>query len=135
MCYASSCNPECGRCKPRRIVRIRCPKCAASCTVGREEYLIASGLPHKRNIIEEKILERGGPGELRCETCGAPLIDTFREAVTPLPCTFSGIVCGYPCGNHTSKPPRSGHRCPNMVPLRAFKGSEVPPEMRPWENV
>jgi hypothetical protein len=103
--------------------------------LGREEFLIVTGLPHRRNIIEEKLFERGGVSVPKCHNCGEDLTESFKQAVQPLPCTYSGIICGYPCGNHTSLRARNGYHCPNMVPLGKFDGAEVPADMRPWESV
>ena len=114
MCYA--CNPQCGRCKPRRSVSVNCPVCKAVNSMRREEFLLLFELPHRKNALESKLLERGGVAEPTCALCGEALRDTFEAAVTPRECTRIGIVCGYPCGL-VDQPPQSIEKCPFMVPL------------------
>ncbi len=117
MCYAASCNPLCGRCKPRRIVETVCPQCGAPCSMTREEYLVCFGLPHRKGSLERKVAERSGVGEPRCESCGRDLTEVFRRAVDPAPCHLQQVVCGFPCGRR-DEPPRDGAPpCRTMVPL------------------
>ena len=132
MCYASSCNPTCGKCRPRRIIEAPCPQCTTHCEVTREEYLNAFNIPHKQSILDRKLLEHGPVPMPTCRTCGASLEPALENAVTPLPCTRSHIVCGWPCGLHTEQAPSSTYSCPNAVPLAPFEGNEVPEDMRPW---
>lgn len=117
MCYAASCDPRCGKCRPRRIVEAACPACGHLGSITREEYLLLFDLPHKRNVMEEKIIERGGVEHPVCPMCGADLVETFRAAVVPKPCHVSRIVCGFPCGR-CNEPFREGCLpCPTMVPV------------------
>lgn len=115
MCYA--CNPECGRCKPKRIVAVSCPSCGAPATLRREEHLLLFGLPHRRNMLEERLLRRGGVAAPSCKLCGQGLVEAFRQAVAPAICRRFGIVCGYPCGRNDEDPQPGVAQCPFMVPL------------------
>ena len=117
MCYAASCNPECGRCRPKRIVRAACPNCGLAATMGREEYLIYFDLPHRKNVLEQKIIDRGGVSTPTCASCGADLTETFREAVQPAICQPSRVVCGFPCGRKDDPYRPDAGPCPTMVPL------------------
>ena len=85
--------------------------------MSREEYLLLFDLPHKKNILEQKIIERGGVEEPTCMMCGQPLTDAFKAAVEPRACSVSRIVCGFPCGR-SEEPYREGSLpCPTMVPV------------------
>lgn len=119
MCYA--CNPSCGRCKPKRVISVECPECAAPSSLKREEYLLLFGLPHRLNILEKHMLERGGVPEPVCPYCATPLLETFRAAVEPAVCKTSGIVCGYPCGRAAEEPRPGDAPCAFMVPLGKAK--------------
>ena len=117
MCYASSCQPLCGKCKPPRLKAAHCPECGQENYIGREEFLILTELPHRENLIEKKLMERGGVEWPVCTGCGTDLEDAFRAAVVPLACTRSAITCGWPCGLHVEPRQKTGNPCPNMVPL------------------
>lgn len=125
MCYASSCDPTCGKCKPKAIIRISCPECGAPVQLLREEYLNIFSLPHKKNIMEKKLLERGAIKEPVCAVCNCSLLEAFRQAVKPLPCQKSQIVCGYPCGGRFDPYVDDGYRCQTMVPVGTFNPDEV----------
>jgi hypothetical protein len=117
MCYAASCNPTCGKCRPKRIIQASCPVCGKTEEMTREEYLLFFNLPHRRNVMDRKIIEEGGPSTPRCAMCGADMTALFKEAVKPLPCRKSRVVCGYPCGG-CNEPYREGAMpCAQMVPL------------------
>lgn len=98
MCYPASCDPRCGKCRPRRIVEVDCPACGYCSSITREEFLVFFGLPHKRNVMEMKILEHGGVETPRCPMCGTDLSEVFRVAVPATPCRANRVVCGFPCG-------------------------------------
>ena len=117
MCYASSCNPTCGNCRPKRLIEAYCPACGATNSLNREEYLIVFKLPHKKNVLEKKILERGGVPRPSCKQCGADMYDVFDAAVTPEPCTKSRVICGFPCGRHVEPYVEGSMPCPTMVPV------------------
>lgn len=118
MCYAASCNPSCGQCRPKRIFTVHCPDCGAPREVTREEYLILFDLPHRKNPIERKLIERGAGETPYCKGCGRDLTETVRGAIVPAPCRAQRILCGFPCGR-SSEPEREGAMpCPTMVPLQ-----------------
>lgn len=122
MCYASSCNPLCGDCRPKRIVQVECPRCGSNAQVTREEYLFLFDLPHRKSVMDRKIEERGGVPQPICQLCGADLLETFERAVVPAECKGNGVICGFPCGRRND-PPRAGARpCPTMVPVGKAKG-------------
>lgn len=117
MCYAASCDPRCGKCRPRRIVEAACPACGHRASITREEFLILFDLPHKRNVMEGKLLERGGVERPACPVCGTDMMDAFRAAVPPKPCRANRVVCGFPCGR-CDDPFKEGRLpCPTMVPV------------------
>lgn len=119
MCYA--CNPSCGRCRPKRVISVECPQCGAPHSLSREEFLLLFDLPHKKSILERKMIERDGVQAPACGVCGASLAEAFRQAVEPRECKRSRIVCGYPCGRcdevaEEGTAPEAP--CAFMVPLR-----------------
>lgn len=116
MCYAASCNPLCGSCRPKRIVQINCPECGGLAEMGRDEFLLYFDLPHRKSVLEQKIVERGGVDAPKCVSCGADLSEAFRAAVPSAPCNSTGIICGFPCGRKDD-PYHEGRKCPTMVPL------------------
>lgn len=122
MCYAASCDPRCGQCRPKRIVEADCPRCGAPSSMTREEYLVYFELPHRASIMEKKMLERGGVGAPRCASCGCDLMKAFKAAVPPEPCRLQQVLCGFPCGRRNE--PRKGDAppCPTMVPLARLEG-------------
>lgn len=117
MCYAGNCNPECGTCSPKKIVAVECPTCGARNTIRREEYLHHFELPHRKSIMEEKMLEKGLDYSMSCVSCGENLESVYKDAVRPQPCVRLGIVCGFPCGRCIEEPNGSNERCGTMVPL------------------
>ena len=117
MCYAASCNPKCGNCRPKRIVEARCPKCGLDNEMTREEYLILFDLPHKKSILERKILERGGVEPPVCASCGADMTTAFKNAVAPRECKSNRVVCGFPCGRCDDMYREGSLPCPTMVPV------------------
>ena len=117
MCYAASCNPLCGNCRPKRIVEVPCPACSMPNSITREEYLILFDLPHRQSVLEKKIIERGGVKPPTCKACGADLLEAFRGAVQAAECKENRVICGFPCGR-SEDPYREGAKpCPTMVPL------------------
>ena len=117
MCYASSCDPRCGKCKPKRLVEVACPDCGFMNSMSREEYLLFFNLPHKKNVLEKKILERGGVLAPACMMCGGGLTEAFEAAVQPRECQCNRVICGFPCGR-SEEPYREGTLpCPTMVPV------------------
>ena len=118
MCYAASCNPSCGQCRPKRIFTVNCPDCGAPREITREEYLILFDLPHRKNLVERKRLERGPVETPRCRGCGRDLTESVRAAITPADCLNQKIVCGYPCGRASEPAREQALPCPTIVPLR-----------------
>lgn len=117
VCYAASCDPRCGKCRPKRIVETKCPVCGHLCSITREEYLLLFDLPHKRNVMEEKILEHGGVERPVCSMCGSDMKEAFRVSVSPKPCRANRVVCGFPCGR-SDDPYKEGRLpCTTMVPV------------------
>lgn len=121
MCYAASCNPTCGKCRPKRIVEATCPQCGGACSMGREEYLLFFGLPHKHSVIDEKILARGGSAAPTCKFCGADMVKPFKDAVVPEVCKKSQVLCGFPCGGRFEEPRKGVRPCQHMVPLKRVR--------------
>ena len=117
MCYASSCNPLCGNCRPKRIVQVVCPSCGFSNEITRDEYLIMFGLPHKQSVLEKKILERGGVARPACSACGEDLLEVFRNAIVPAECIGNRVICGFPCGRKDDPYREGAMPCPTMVPV------------------
>lgn len=91
--------------------------CGAECSITREEYLLLFKLPHKKTVLEKKLLEKGKVTMPVCSHCGADLTEAFRRAVEPAPCTRSGVVCGFPCGARTEPYREGALPCPQMVPV------------------
>lgn len=117
MCYAASCNPTCGRCRPKGIVEINCPECGMPNSMTREEYLLFFDLPHRKSILEKKMLERGGVGAPSCKACGRKLAEPFRRAIAPKPCNPQQVICGFPCGRSDEPREEGTPPCKTMVPL------------------
>ena len=117
MCYAGGCNPKCGKCQPRRIIEVNCPQCGGTNDWRREEYLLYFNLPHRKSIIEEKMLEKGPILAPHCKHCGADLTETFKNEIQPTPCHLTGIICGFPCGRKDEEPREGAQPCKTMVPL------------------
>lgn len=115
MCYAASCNPLCGDCRPKRIVQAPCPQCSHVCSITRDEYLVLFNLPHKQSVMDRKIQERGGVERPACPACGADMLDAFDAAVTPAVCKGNRVVCGFPCGRAT-RTARAHGRAPRWSP-------------------
>ena len=122
MCYAASCNPLCGDCRPKRIVQVHCPECGLLAEMSRDEYLIYFELPHRKGIMGKKIIERGGVSTPRCAGCGIDLTEAFREAVQPAECKSNRIICGFPCGRKNDPYREDSRACPTMVPLGKARG-------------
>lgn len=117
MCYAGNCNPECGQCRPKRLLVISCPNCGARCAVTREQYLNHFDLPHKKDIMEIKALERGLDLGMSCKACGADIEGAFRAAMPEKVCKRMGVVCGYPCGRADEEPTDTNAVCNTCVPM------------------
>lgn len=117
MCYAGNCNPICDKCSPKKLVQIACPHCGTTNQVEREEYLLHFGLPHRLNMIERKMKERGFTCDMSCSMCGKDLEEVYAAAVEPRVCKRIGIICGYPCGRSSEEPTENNRTCNTMVPL------------------
>ncbi|MBQ9042538.1 MAG: hypothetical protein IJ111_06955 [Eggerthellaceae bacterium] len=124
MCYAASCNPLCGDCRPKRIVQARCPSCGFTNEMSRDEYLALFELPHKKGIADQKIAERGGVAQPVCIGCGEDLLEAFRVAVEPADCLSNRVVCGFPCGRRYDPYREDARPCPTMVPLGKITARE-----------
>ena len=124
MCYAASCNPLCGDCRPKRIVQARCPSCGFTNEMSRDEYLYLFELPHRKGIADQKIAERGGVELPECIACGSDLTETFRLAVEPAECNSNRVVCGFPCGRRHDPYREDARPCPTMVPLGKITARE-----------
>lgn len=129
MCYAASCDPRCGQCRPKRIVEADCPQCGMPHSMTREEYLIYFGLPHRVGILEKKMLERGAVQAPRCPSCGCDLAKAFEAAVPPAPCRLQQVLCGFPCGRRNEPRKVDTPPCRTMVPL-ARLGAQEGEELR-----
>lgn len=117
MCYAGNCNPECGTCRPKRLVVIDCPICGARNSIQREEFLHHFGLPHRMSIMEKKMLERGMDYSMECISCGHDLTQDYKDSISPKPCKRVVIVCGFPCGRCVEEPTGANGSCNTAVPL------------------
>lgn len=117
MCYAASCNPLCGDCRPRRIVQARCPDCGFTNEMSRDEYLYLFELPHRKGVADQKIAERGGVEPPFCKACGAAMAEAFQAAVEPAECHSNRVICGFPCGRSKDPYREDARPCPTMVPL------------------
>lgn len=117
MCYAGSCNPSCGKCRPRRIVEVCCPRCGSANSLTREEYLIGFDLPHRMSIPEKKMLEKGTVKAPVCASCTADLSEVYRNAVPPRNCHLQNVLCGFPCGRSSEPFDPKAPKCQTMVPL------------------
>ena len=91
------CNPFCGKCQPAPKKSGTCPVCTTVTIFDR------------RDIIDG--------AELRCKKCGADLSSGVRPK--PVHCTYSGLMCAYPCGKSTAHPEEGGVRiCERNTPPR-----------------
>lgn len=124
MCYAASCDPRCGLCRPRRIVEADCPRCGAPHVMTREEYLVYFELPHRPSIMEKKMLERGAVEAPRCTSCGYDLEEVFEVAVSPEPCSLQQVLCGFPCGRRNESRREDTSPCQTMVPLARLENPD-----------
>ena len=120
MCWG--CRPMCNNCKPAEQLFIRCPVCDSPQEFSRDQFLMYSGLPHRRSVREVEMLERWDGSAPECARCGAALAEALSESVRPQPCIRSHIVCGYPCGQRKVPLPRSAKPCKKMVPLARYDG-------------
>ncbi len=123
MCYAASCDPHCGQCRPKRIIEVTCPRCGSPHSLTREEYLICFNLPHQKSIMEKKMLERGRVGMPRCPSCSYDLAAEYEGAVPPEPCHLQQVICGFPCGRKNEARKENTPPCRTMVPLGRLKES------------
>lgn len=112
-----TCNPLCGQCKAAKYKVVLCPSCGKATMLSREACLFALGRPHRMSDYERKLIESGEIGAAVCRSCGADLLPTLEEALRPLACTYSGIVCGYPCGRRTERRGERDEPCATQVPL------------------
>ena len=118
MCYA--CNPQCGTCKPKKIVAAPCKFCGTEVALKREEFLVLFDLPCRDTILIRKLREKGVDVP-RCSTCGNDASDALCEAMPPAPCTRSRIVCGFPCGRRNDPCEEGAAPCPFMVPVEKLE--------------
>ena len=92
-----------------------CPKCGKAKVLSREECLTRLGRKHRKDSILAPAVDYSGP--LLCTECGLDLQKTLEDAVEPLPCIRSHIICGYPCGAREKKLLDGEAKCRNMVPM------------------
>jgi len=112
MCEA--CMPMCGACKPAKIVIVLCPVCGKGTMVSREDCLLHLKRPFKGARSAES---SGGGGPILCKHCAADLGEEVERAIQPLPCKYSGIVCGYPCGKRDRERSPDDPPCGSQVPM------------------
>ena len=106
-----SCSQFCGRCRPALVVAVSCPSCGVMAEISRGECLDALGY---------RTQGRAKPPAgyvARCPECGADLNRCIAEAVKPMDCLRSGIVCGYPCGRCMKEFFPGDLVCTKQVPL------------------
>lgn len=106
-----TCNLMCGKCKPAALRGVLCPACGKATVLRREECIDALGRPRTGRQ------EGSGAVEARCRWCGADLRATLEDILQPQPCRYSGIVCGYPCGQRKSERREGERPCFTMVPM------------------
>lgn len=87
----------------------------------REEYLILFDLPHRKCVLDRKILERGGVDDPLCKMCHHPLRRTYEHAVKAEPCHLQKIICGFPCGRKDERREDAAPPCRTMVPLGRYE--------------
>lgn len=83
----------------------------------REEFLIVFDLPHRQNIVEKKLRERGTMPQPICRSCGQDLKSEYQAAVPPSPCLNQQVICGFPCGRSVDPKTADTVPCPTVVPL------------------
>ena len=106
-----SCSPFCGRCRPALYVAVVCPSCGEMVDVSRMECIHALGYRDRQS-------GKAPEGYIaHCPKCDASLNGQIAEAVKPLDCKRSGIVCGYPCGRHMKEFFPGDLVCARQVPL------------------
>jgi len=71
-----------------------------------------------RRLKDVKDELRHGDDFPQCEKCGADIFDSLAEKVVPQKCSYSGIICGYPCGRHVKKRILGDALCMKQTPLR-----------------
>ena len=92
-----------------------CPECGRAMVLSREECLVRLGRKHRKSSNLAPKADYSEP--LLCASCGRNLQGVLEDAIEPLPCARSQIVCGYPCGAR-EKPSLPGEsKCQNMVPM------------------
>ena len=87
----------------------------------REACLHFLGRPHRVTDREREMIESGEIGEPVCRKCGADLHDALERQIRPTECSFSGIVCGYPCGRCSRMRLVSDEPCETQVPMGRFE--------------
>ena len=118
-----TCNPLCGNCKPPALKAVVCPACGKATLLTREECLLHLGRPHRMTDAERAMAAERPFGAPACASCGASLREALEQRVVPRACSFSGIVCGYPCGQSSATRRPDDAPCAHQVPLgRARSG-------------
>ncbi len=112
-----TCNPLCGGCRPAQLKVLVCSVCGKGMLVTRDECLFQLKRPHRQSKMVEGMFAGEEPGTLVCGNCGADIMDVLQEKVVPLECSYSGIVCGYPCGRRVKVRQEGEPRCATQVPL------------------
>ena len=91
------CSQMCDKCKPAERRAFVCGSCGKATILSRGDCLYALGYWKAAKPEGERASGDEGTRRFSCRHCGASLADAVREAVRPLPCRYSGIVCAYPC--------------------------------------
>lgn len=86
-----NCSVFCDRCKPPEMRGFVCPKCGKTTVLSREACLRIIGYRKSSSTLQ-------GERKAICKKCGEDLSELVSSSITPQPCLYSNIVCGYPCG-------------------------------------
>lgn len=97
------CSIRCDKCKPAEMKGFMCPTCGKPALLSREDCLYAMGYFKMPKLPDGSENERARI-RYACKHCGTDLSSTVTESITPQPCLYSNIICGYPCGKrHRSR--------------------------------
>jgi hypothetical protein len=111
------CSALCDKCKPAELKGVVCPECGKAAMYKREDFLYALGYWKRKGSAQEQdawLHER-----FRCKKCGTDLLSEARDLVRPVPCAYSGIICGYPCGRSNRERGLQDDPCKKQVIARS----------------
>lgn len=106
-----TCNLMCGKCKPAALYRMLCPHCGKGLLIPREQCIDILGRPRSGRKKDAE------PVDSTCKWCHEDLTQTLEELIKPEDCLYTGIVCGYPCGQHTQTRHEGERACRQPVPM------------------